>query len=61
MPTILEQITDDLNELHENFEDVEVDENDNAILRLENENYKREDFDEDTKTHQILSIYEQVA
>ena len=61
MPTILEQITDDLNELHENFEEVEVDENDNAILRLENESYRRDDFEEDTKTHQILSIYEQVA
>ena len=61
MATILEQITDDLNELHENFKDVEVDEDNNAILRLENESYKIEDFDEDTKTHQILSIYEQVA
>lgn len=61
MPTILEQITDDLNELHENFEDVEVDENNNAILKLENESYERGEFDEDTKTHQILSIYEQVA
>jgi len=61
MATILEQITDDLNELHDNFEDVEVDGDSNAVLRLEDESYKKEEFEEDTKTHQILSIYEQVA
>jgi len=61
MATILEQITDDLNELHDNFEDVEVDGDSNAVLKLEDESYKKEEFEEDTKTHQILSIYEQVA
>lgn len=61
MPTILSRILDDLKSLHENFKGIDVNGSGEAFIKLQNGNeIMRSEFDENSKTHQILEIYEQV-
>lgn len=61
MPTILQKVLEDLNQIYENFEEIDIGEDGDAFIRLEDGTILKHEDVEDRKTRQILEIYQEVA
>lgn len=61
MNAIEEKINSDLNELYENFEDVKINSSNEAEIVFESgKTIVKSEIEENSKTHQILEIYEDI-
>lgn len=61
MNAIEEKINSDLNELYENFEDVKINSSNEAEIVFESgKTIVKSEIEENSKTYQILEIYEDI-